>query len=161
MTLQLALFALHLCSGASFLCKAIKAATTRQYLADVSTVLRRLARLQRDLRRDRDSDTRLAATITTVLKEIERWEQMPNRREPFTLEMLALLQQQAKLLPPDGIMHSSSERGQDSLPQRGPLSHVHLSAVVVRNPAGPPGSARPMGSANPLPTRTRRQQADW
>jgi hypothetical protein len=72
MTLQLALFALHLCSGASFLCNAIKAATIRQYLADVSTVLRRLDRLQRDFHRDRDSDTRLSTTITAVLKEIER-----------------------------------------------------------------------------------------
>jgi hypothetical protein len=60
MTLQLALFALHLGSGATLLCKAIKAATIRQYLADVSTVLRRLDRDQRDFRRDSDSDTCLA-----------------------------------------------------------------------------------------------------
>lgn len=106
MTLQLALFALHLGSGATLLCKAIKAATIRQYLADVGTVLRRLDRDQRDFRRDRDSDPRLATTITAVLKELERWEQMPNRREPFTLEMLALLQQQAQMLPPDGILQA-------------------------------------------------------
>jgi hypothetical protein len=31
---------------------------------------------------------------------------MPNRREPFTLEMLALLQEQAKLLPPGGILQA-------------------------------------------------------
>jgi hypothetical protein len=109
MTLQLALFALHLGSGATLLCKAIKAATIRQYLADVSTVLRRLDRDQRDFRRDSDSDTRLAPTITAVLKELERWEQMPNRREPFTLEMLSLLQQQAKLLSPDGILQALSD----------------------------------------------------
>jgi hypothetical protein len=46
---------------------------------------------QRDFRRVHNSDKQLALPITAVLKELERWETIPNRHEPFTLEMLTVL----------------------------------------------------------------------
>jgi hypothetical protein len=106
LTLQLAIFAMHLGSGGSLLCKAIKAATIKNYLFDVSKVLRQLDPEQRDFRKDHNSDKSFADPVRLVFKELERWEQMPNRREPFTLEMLALLQQQAKSTPPNGILRA-------------------------------------------------------
>jgi hypothetical protein len=70
-TLELALYAMHVGSGGSLLCKSIKAGTVRQYIWDVSTVLRRLGCNQRDFSREDNSNKALAEPISRVLKELE------------------------------------------------------------------------------------------
>jgi hypothetical protein len=47
------------------------------------------------------ADTRLAPAIAKVLDEQKRWETVPNRREPFNLELHNYIAQQAKSNPDD------------------------------------------------------------
>ena len=84
--MQLALYATHCASGSTLACKSIKADTIRQYLLAVAMLVLRFRDC--DPRKHLISDTRLAPEITAVLKEVERWEKIPDRREPYTLEML-------------------------------------------------------------------------
>ena len=82
---ELALYATHLATGSSLHCRSLKASTIASYLLDVAKFLGRYyqnvgPRLQST------ADTRLAPAIAKVLDKQKRWESVPNRREPFTLE---------------------------------------------------------------------------
>lgn len=87
--LQLAMYAQHLGTGNSLHCKSIKAATIQQYIQSVASFLALFGEHPRDYRKEISTDTRLSQVLTSVFDEIKRWESVPNRREPFTLEMLA------------------------------------------------------------------------
>lgn len=87
-SLQLASYALHLSSGNSLLCRTLKSSTIKGYVRDVATFLRQCDPQQRDFRRNHDSDKHFSAPLVKVYAEIECWEKVPNRREPFTVEML-------------------------------------------------------------------------
>ena len=82
---QLALYATHLATGSSLHCRALKASTIASYLLDVAKFLGRYRDV--DPRFRSTADTCLAPAIAKVLDEQKRWESVPNRREPFTLEM--------------------------------------------------------------------------
>jgi hypothetical protein len=92
LTLQLALYAMHLGNGGTLLCCTIKAGTIAKYLQAVVNFLQRLHPEQIDPRRVHDADKQLAPPIKAVLTELECWETVPNRREPYTLQMQATLQ---------------------------------------------------------------------
>jgi hypothetical protein len=87
LTLQLALYAMHLGIGGSLLC-----GTIAKYLQAVGNFLQRLHPKQIDPRRVHDTDKQLAPPIKAMLTELERWETVPNRHEPNTLQMQATLQ---------------------------------------------------------------------
>ncbi len=55
---QMALYAAHLATGSTLLCKAIKSATITKYLIDVAKFLSRFS--DRDPRREAQTDQRLA-----------------------------------------------------------------------------------------------------
>ena len=82
---QLALYAAHLATGSSLHCKSLKAGTIRSYLLDVAKFLGRYRDV--DPRYRSTADTKLAPPIGKILAEVQRWESIPNRREPFTLDM--------------------------------------------------------------------------
>ena len=82
---QLALYATHLATGSTLHCRSLKASTIASYLLDVAKFLGRYRDI--DPRYRSTADTRLAPSIAKVLDEQKRWESVPNRREPFTLEM--------------------------------------------------------------------------
>jgi hypothetical protein len=82
---QLAMYATHLATGSTLHCRSIKASTIAAYLHDVSTFLGRFRAI--DPRYVSASDTKLAPVISKVLDEQRRWETVPNRREPFTVEL--------------------------------------------------------------------------
>jgi hypothetical protein len=86
---QLALYAAHLATGSSLHCRSLKAGTIRSYLLDVAKFLGRFRDI--DPRFRSTADTKLAPAIAKVLAEVQRWESVPNRREPFTLEMQAFI----------------------------------------------------------------------
>jgi hypothetical protein len=92
LTLQLALYAMHLGNGGTLLCCTIKAGTIAKYLQAVGNFLQCLHPEQINPRRVHDADKQLAPPIKAVLTELERWETVPNRREPYTLQMQATLQ---------------------------------------------------------------------
>jgi hypothetical protein len=95
--MQMALHAAHLATGSSLLCKSIKAATVKKYLLNVAKFLSNFSR--RDVRKEGPTSQGLAEPIKAVLVEMERWEKVPSRREPFTVEMQEYLNEQTASLP--------------------------------------------------------------
>jgi len=96
---QLALYATHLATGSTLHCRSLKSSTIASYLLDVAKFIGRFRDV--DPRFRSAADTRLAPAIAKVLEEQKRWETVPNRREPFNLELHNLLSQQAIANPDD------------------------------------------------------------
>lgn len=82
---QLAMYATHLATGSTLHFRNVKASTIAGYLHDVATFLGRYRTV--DPRFVSTTDTKLAPVIAKVLDEQKRWEQVPNRREPFNLDL--------------------------------------------------------------------------
>jgi hypothetical protein len=104
---QMALYAVHLATGNNSICRSIKASTILAYLRDVARFLGRFSDI--DARFRTSTDTTLAPCIKAVLDEVTRWETVPDRREPFTIEMwkyLALLGPESQ---PDGIIDAITD----------------------------------------------------
>ena len=97
--LVVALYALRLAQGATLLCMSIKADTIDRYLhaaAKLSTAAHLMdPRL--------DTHGKKSEHIKKVLREQKRWEDMPNRREPVTTEMLEQMGEVSKDLDPDSL----------------------------------------------------------
>jgi hypothetical protein len=89
--LQLAMYAMHVGTGQTLLCKTIKVATVKQYVRAAATFLALFGEHTRDYRKNFATDTAISSTLTSVYNELARWESVPNRREPYTLEMLSYL----------------------------------------------------------------------
>ena len=79
------MYATHLATGSTLKCQTIQSGTIKGYLHDVAKFLGRFRAI--DPRFVSATDTKLAPVISKVLAEQKRWETVPNRREPFTLEM--------------------------------------------------------------------------
>ena len=88
---QLAVYAVHLATGHAVSCRAVKAATIDKYLRNVAKFCARSN--SRDPRKSDQTQKPLAATIQGVINEVHRWENIPDRREPFTIEMLRYLEE--------------------------------------------------------------------
>jgi hypothetical protein len=81
----LALYAAHLASGSMLVCKSVKSGTIAGYLWDVARFLANFE--ARDPRRTDATQTTNAECISGVLAEVKRWELVPNRCEPLTVNM--------------------------------------------------------------------------
>jgi hypothetical protein len=92
--LQLAMYAQHLATGSTLFCRQIQAKTIKLYIKNVASALALFGPCPRDFRKDNPTDQGFCPLLNAVYKELERWEQMPNRREPFTVEMLNELEAQ-------------------------------------------------------------------
>jgi hypothetical protein len=84
--LQLGMYAMHLATGNTLFCRQIKSASIKNYIRDIASFVALLR--QRDIRRTVATDSKFSPLITSIFDELKRWEDIPNRREPFTLEML-------------------------------------------------------------------------
>jgi hypothetical protein len=102
---QMALYTVHLATGNAVSCCAIKAATIETYLRNIAKLCGRSN--PRDPRKSEQNGKAMCKQIQGVINEVKRWEDIPNRREPFTIEMLADMIQQQQDNP--------SLHGQDSL----------------------------------------------
>ena len=87
-TLQLAMCAAHLGTGSTLYCRQVKLGTIKKYVKDIASFLALFGDEERDYRKDNGTDTCHSKLLTSVYAELARWEKMPNRREPFTVEML-------------------------------------------------------------------------
>jgi hypothetical protein len=83
--LQLAMYALHLSSGNSIYCKSIKVATIEQYLLAAATFLAQYSGV--DYRKDHAHDKHLGHILAPILRDIKKYESVPNRREPYDPQM--------------------------------------------------------------------------
>ena len=98
------MYAHHLLSGHSLLCKSIKAATAAKYLANAASFLAHFDPVaHRDARRRSPHTTSLSPEITAVLSTSRRLESVPDRREPLTLQMQQHLRRRATRFPVDSI----------------------------------------------------------
>jgi hypothetical protein len=88
-TWQLAMYAVHLATGHTVSCRAIKANTIDKYIRNVAKFCARSN--PRDPRKLEQTQKLLAPAIQGVIDEVKRWENIPDRREPFTIEMLRYL----------------------------------------------------------------------
>lgn len=86
--LQLAMYAIHLSTGHSIYCRQIKAGTIEKYVKDVSSFLALFS--GRDFRKDNPADRHMGRLLAAVYKDLHAFETLPNRREPYTLQMQAL-----------------------------------------------------------------------
>ena len=95
-----AAYAVYLALGNTLLSITIKSGTITSYLADAAKIVDngRKANNKRSLPDPRIDVTtgNTHAAITTVKKEVERWESMPNRRDPLTKGMIMRLAMQVK-----------------------------------------------------------------
>jgi hypothetical protein len=95
---QLGLCAIHLATGNSVSCRALKAATVEKHVRSVARFCSRGN--PRDPRKLDQTQKPLAPVIQGVLDEVKRWENIPDRREPFTIEMLNYLKEEYVKNPP-------------------------------------------------------------
>jgi hypothetical protein len=91
--LQLAMYAQHLGTGSTLYCRQIKVETVKKYIRNVASFFAMCGKHERDLRKDNATDAKLSRILTSVFDELQRWEKAPNRREPFTIEMLKFWEQ--------------------------------------------------------------------
>jgi hypothetical protein len=89
--LQLALYAIHLGTGSTLLCRTIKSNTIKKYVNTAASFHALFGQNPRDFRNDNVTDTKVSLELSKVYTEQKRWEDVPNRREPYTLEMLDAL----------------------------------------------------------------------
>jgi hypothetical protein len=83
--LQLAMYALHLSAGHSIYCRSIKAATIEQYLLAAATFLAQFSGI--DYRKDHVHDKQLGHLLVPILRDIKKYESVPDRREPYDPQM--------------------------------------------------------------------------
>jgi hypothetical protein len=87
--------------------RSIKASTILAYLRDVARFLGRFSDI--DARFRTSTDTTLAPCIKAVLDEVARWEKVPDRCEPFTIEMWKYLASLGPESQPDGIIDAITD----------------------------------------------------
>jgi hypothetical protein len=91
--IQLAVCAVHLATGNAVLCRAIKAGTIETHLRNITKFCGRAN--PRNPRKSDQTAEPVCKQMQSVVKEVKRWEDIPNQREPFTIEMLTdVIQQQ-------------------------------------------------------------------
>jgi hypothetical protein len=87
--MQFALYAQHLAQGHTLFCRTIKVSTIKKYLLALAVFFRGFGSHERDFRMS-DNNV-LIPELSKLYADLQRWETVPNRREPFTLEMLHVL----------------------------------------------------------------------
>lgn len=85
--LALAMYAMHVWSGSSIFCKQVRYKTVVNYVNDAAKLMAMVGH-GRDYRKDQPTDKTFGRILKQVYDEIQRYESVPNRREPVTPEML-------------------------------------------------------------------------
>lgn len=105
-TFVLACYTLYLAQGSTLASRSIKASTMRGYLKDIDELCAQRGLMS--LRIDRMGKSNIH--IEKILAECERWEKMPDKREPITQEMLQYIIDLAKRDPnPDSIVNATAD----------------------------------------------------
>jgi hypothetical protein len=86
--LQLAMCAQHLETGSNLLCRTIRTHTIKRYVNVAASFHSLFGSYFHNYRKDRAMDAKISRTLSALYDEQERWKDVPNRRQPYTLEML-------------------------------------------------------------------------
>ena len=109
---QFAMYALHLSSGHSIYCRSIKSATIEQYVLAAASFIQLFSGV--DFRKDLPTDKHMGHILAPVLRDLKKYDLVPNRREPYDPKMHALAKQLAAQFPVNSLVASltdSSEIG--------------------------------------------------
>ena len=98
----MAMYVSHLIGGETLLSKVIKAGTIRGYLKEAAALCEPRGIMNPLI----GIDGKKSPWIEDMIAEHKRWEQMPNRQEPVTLEMLKYINKLAKKEPKDSLLAS-------------------------------------------------------
>ena len=88
---QLVAYAIHLSLGNTIYCRSIKGSTIEQYIMAVALFLMYFS--GQDYRKDRPGDTKHGSILGPVLKELKRFDELPDKKEPYTPLMHATARQ--------------------------------------------------------------------
>jgi len=85
---ELVLYAQHVAGSGSLQGRAVRCATIKNYVADAASLMINLGNLEYDPRWEAGSVRTYADKLQAIFKEVLRFEEKANQREPFTIEML-------------------------------------------------------------------------
>ena len=102
--IRLAMYALHCHAGHSLYCKIIKLSTIKQYVRAAASFVKLWSPDRMDPRCDEPNTDKTGHILAKVYKEMERYEKMPERQEPFTITMLDFAIDMAKDADPDSML---------------------------------------------------------
>ncbi|KAL3921097.1 MAG: hypothetical protein SGILL_002930 [Bacillariaceae sp.] len=102
---QFVLFATHLMSGSNFFNKRVTSQTIKGYLLAAASMVALASGF--DPRKSDPTSTSLFPILANLLAEYEKWEALPNRAEPFTVQMQEVLDSEI----------ASHDHGPDSIQQ--------------------------------------------
>lgn len=97
--LMLCIYINHLWNDHGLFCKRIMAKTIKHYILDVAGLLAMSDDRCCDVRKDDPTSKSMGQFITRMYAQVDRFETAKNRREPFTLPMLRLARERARLAP--------------------------------------------------------------
>ena len=107
---QMAIYAAHLATGSTLFCRSIRAGTIKSYVHNVATFFTRFPRWTPDELYHNDPryylghDTKFCKVLTSIYDECDRWDKVPDRREPFTSDMWRALAAKATSHHPDSLV---------------------------------------------------------
>jgi hypothetical protein len=104
---QLAMYALHLSAGHSIHCKSIKVATIEQYLLSASSFVALFTGT--DFRKDHPTDNHMGSILSPVLRDLKKYESVPDRREPYDPQMHKAARLIASQCPPDSLTRALAD----------------------------------------------------
>ena len=99
---QLALYVIHLSTGHNLWSRTLKVDTILNYLRDVARFLNRFFPV--DPRYARAGDKEFAPCIQSLIQELRRWETVPNKQEPYTVQMQLVLESLATGRSQDSLL---------------------------------------------------------
>ena len=102
--LQLAAYAIYVGTGHSLWCRTVKSATIATYLRNIALLVKKFRPI--DPRYAAPTDRSLAPVIKHYLDALKKWESIPDRREPMTLEMIDECRTAAVGTPSSSIEHA-------------------------------------------------------
>lgn len=101
---QIACYVNYMMMGNTLLFKIIKAASMATYVRNLATLI--IPVRGNDPRYVCPTDRKMAPIITNQLDKVRKWESLPDRREPCTLDMILDIVERAKAEPDDGIVNA-------------------------------------------------------
>jgi hypothetical protein len=97
------MYAVHLATGHNLWCQSLRLATINNYLLHAAQLVLYFDPEARDPRKDEHGH--FAVCLQKVRHEIKRWEDIPEKWEPYTAPMHMLLAAQAANQPRDGLLN--------------------------------------------------------
>ncbi|CAB9526411.1 unknown protein [Seminavis robusta] len=141
--LQFAMYAVHLSAGHSIHCKAIKAGTISQYILAAATLIQSFTEV--DYRKDKEGERSNGRFLTSVMKDIRKYETMADRREPYDHKMHMLARQVAAKFPITSQICALTDGF-----EQGMCGGFRLTEWA--QPSGKTNVARPHSNGRPLPS---------